>query len=1153
MTHTVHLLLGSELEQTAIELRKYVAKYGEGEASSYFAAISWALRTDHSVSIKKAVLHRNDDAEVFYSGLQNLYQVDLEDERIVKTEEEIKYFFSELYTQTVTISNPGDSTSLHLCIHLPLYDKRLWEQARQIIRLLNGGIQQQYTVDVLGIAADMAFLFLPSDKAVNALSNHQTMKEIVEEIALMQEQEKGFSHFIMMQNCNAQGIALNLDHDSFVHIVGEFALLCVEHYVTLFPLSADLCKTDFIAFGLSVLNFDKYYFVHYLIRRAYLYVMEREQVMQNEVDVNKVSQIAQKHLENQTHLVSDFYDQEVLPLLKEGKRHDDIVALITPKLDKKIETLSNEFQSFINDEELTLPEKQAALAQILGLDDDLLKGHMFNKKQLTIDDCDSEAANMFIEENNKLIHRFIDEDGNEQVVPAVLTTPEDSNKNIYLPLEEIKELRMKMRESTNYIRQKSKELSLLSEQLQYEEMSHKRLTENGFIYEGTIYKLLDIEEKPLTETYQSHIVSEKNIDLRLGFTKVKNQGSQGSCSVFSVASIYEYILKKSALNEYDLSEAFVYYNVREKSNKVTEDCGSSLRDVIGSIAEQGICIEKLFPYNPKDYITKPGNEAYTDAMQRLIREAKNVNLKVEDFKSALADGYPIAISVKIYDSFGNNNSGFIFRPTEEEIKSKEYGNHAMVVCGYSDDERVFIVRNSWGKDFGDKGYCYIPYSYIQDTSLTNMACIITQVSNDEVRVAGIAQKTTVSFNKTDNNIRCSIIRILIDEEKRLLGMYQQAYADCRMAYDTLMQSLGNNSIRERIYDKAYDRLDDEIHQLNSRKKQFIQTDRSKTLAEFDKTTQSSKIWIIAIIALLFITGASTFYFERFNEWFSQEVNWWIIAGVIFFSGLLSLYFPYRRHHRKKLEQKLAEQVTNIANRHHRLEGEQDTLHLQLHLAGMVIDRLAILQNTLVQRYQSMKSYVGNLSVWYDEENKKIKEMDAVTKVPFLSLLSNEVLDSYFERNKEDITSGIKLYHYFNEYEPNENTIRKYKNVIKQRLIDRLYVPLEDFTVYKYLMKDKEYSYLDPKYANPSQLLLHMDNRSEVFLQNGKVDMAENKPVYRYLFVHTDVQHERTNWEQAYPKYFRNKPCYESTSSVFKIVVVQVKYLAIKDVKMLNLM
>ena len=1151
MIHTVHLLLGSEFEQSGIDLRKYIIKYGEGNASSYFTTLIWSLQNDNSIQIDSAELQESNETEIFYSGLENLYQIRLKAERCVINDEEIKLFFSELYNKTVTISNPGDSNSLHLCIYLPLYDKQLWSIVQRIVRLLNGGIQQQYTIDILGIAADMAFLFLPSEKADNLQTNLQIAKKVVEEIVAMKEQERNFAHFILMQNCNSQGIALNLNHDAFIRIIGELSLLSIEHYTTLFPVTEDFSDRNIITFGLSVLNFDKYYFVHYLIRRAYLYVLEREKVMQKEVDVNKVSQIVQKHLENQTHLVSDFYQQEVAPLLKEGKKHDDIITIITPKLDEKIEELSKEFQSFIYDKDLTLPEKQAAMAQLLGVDDNLLKGNLFNKQQLTIDDCDSEAANIFIRENNKLIKRFTDEEGKEQIIPAVLTTPEDGNKDIYLPLGEIKELRVKMRESTNYIRQKSKELSSLSQQLENEETSKKRLTENGFIYEGTVYKLLDIEEKPLTETYQSHAVSEKNVDLRLGFTSVKNQGSQGSCSVFSISSIYEYILKKNSFTEYDLSEAFVYYNVREKNNKVMEDTGSSLYEVISSIIKQGICLEKLFPYKPKNYTTKPGIEAYEDALQRLIKEAKNVNLTIDDFKSALSDGYPIAVSMRIYDSFGNSNSGFIFRPTEAEIKSKEYGNHAMIVCGYSDDERIFIVRNSWGKDFGDKGYCYIPYSYIEDTELTNMACIITQISS-EVKVGGIAQKTTASFNKTDNNIRCSIIRILIDEEKRLLNTYQRAYAECRIAYDTLMQTLGNNSNRERIYDMTLERLNDEVNQLNSRKNQFIQTDRTKALTAYDETTRTFGIWIVVLIVIMLLFCASTFYFSKFDEWFSDGVNWGILVSCLLLSGLLSLYFPYRKHYRRKLEQELAEQVINIANQHHKLQNQQDTLHLELYLAGMVIDRLATLQSTFMQRYQSLKSYVGNLSVWYDEESKKIKEMNVATEVPFLSLLSNEVLDAYFEREKKTIVDDIKLYCYFEGYDLSEDTIRKYKNGIRQQLIDKLLASLDGFTVYNYIMGEKVYPYLDPKYADPSQLLLLMDTNSEVFLQNERKDVTGNTSITQHLFIHTDMQSERMKWEQIYPKYFRTKPSCDSTVSIFNLVVVQENRLNMKDIKMLNL-
>jgi uncharacterized tellurite resistance protein B-like protein len=43
----------------------------------------------------------------------------------------------------------------------------------------------------------------------------------------------------------------------------------------------------------------------------------------------------------------------------------------------------------------------------------------------------------------------------------------------------------------------------------------------------------------------------------------------------------------------------------------------------------------------------------------------------------------------------------------------------MLCVGYSDVDKVFIVRNSWGEQWGDKGYCYVPYSYMMNESLRN--------------------------------------------------------------------------------------------------------------------------------------------------------------------------------------------------------------------------------------------------------------------------------------------------------------------------------------------------------------------------------------------------------------------------------------------------
>jgi hypothetical protein len=53
----------------------------------------------------------------------------------------------------------------------------------------------------------------------------------------------------------------------------------------------------------------------------------------------------------------------------------------------------------------------------------------------------------------------------------------------------------------------------------------------------------------------------------------------------------------------------------------------------------------------------------------------------------------------------------------------------MLAVGYSDAQRVFVVRNSWGQRWGDKGYCYIPYDYMTDPSLCADCWTIRAVSD----------------------------------------------------------------------------------------------------------------------------------------------------------------------------------------------------------------------------------------------------------------------------------------------------------------------------------------------------------------------------------------------------------------------------------------
>ncbi len=226
--------------------------------------------------------------------------------------------------------------------------------------------------------------------------------------------------------------------------------------------------------------------------------------------------------------------------------------------------------------------------------------------------------------------------------------------------------------------------------------------------------------KPIIDTIQP-TSDLKVVDLRKYFSDVKNQGGQASCLAFAMSAMMEYMIKINKSETQDFSEAFLYYKTREKTGEENLDIGCRFFYSIESLQKDGLCPERYMPYNEYDYFTAPTQNALDIALSYRIKDANKVNLEINDLKNVLQKGFPIAISIKMYSSFGNGQNGVVPLPMRRE---RDGGSHAMVIVGYNDNNSQFIVRNSWGDSFGDNGYCYIPYDYIANPDLTNYAWII---------------------------------------------------------------------------------------------------------------------------------------------------------------------------------------------------------------------------------------------------------------------------------------------------------------------------------------------------------------------------------------------------------------------------------------------
>jgi C1A family cysteine protease len=211
------------------------------------------------------------------------------------------------------------------------------------------------------------------------------------------------------------------------------------------------------------------------------------------------------------------------------------------------------------------------------------------------------------------------------------------------------------------------------------------------------------------------------IDLRPGCPPVYNQGNLGSCTANALAAAVEFDqLKENSKWDFMPSRLFIYYNERALEGSIKRDAGAAIRDGIKTINTQGVCKEALCPYIERNFAKKPYANAYAEAiLHKSISYRRLDNTNIGMLKACLANGSPFVFGFMVYDSFESDQvaqTGIMSMPQPNE---KCLGGHAVMCVGYDDTKNVFIVRNSWSSDWGDKGYFYMPYDYMTSARLSS--------------------------------------------------------------------------------------------------------------------------------------------------------------------------------------------------------------------------------------------------------------------------------------------------------------------------------------------------------------------------------------------------------------------------------------------------
>lgn len=214
-----------------------------------------------------------------------------------------------------------------------------------------------------------------------------------------------------------------------------------------------------------------------------------------------------------------------------------------------------------------------------------------------------------------------------------------------------------------------------------------------------------------------------SVDLTNSFPPVYDQGDLGSCTANAIAGALEYERKRQNLLDFVPSRLFLYYNERAIEGTTDSDSGAQIRDGIKSVAQQGDCPETEYPYIIANFAEKPPLSCYQDALQYKALQYKRVSVIVDAVRSALAQNFPVIIGITVYDNFPmTSTSGKIPLPKRN---SNIIGGHAMVIIGYCDLTKEFMVRNSWGTGWGVDGNGTIPYDYIGNQNYCNDFWVIS--------------------------------------------------------------------------------------------------------------------------------------------------------------------------------------------------------------------------------------------------------------------------------------------------------------------------------------------------------------------------------------------------------------------------------------------